>query len=406
MNGEAEGGNESPLNAREPKVLIVTGEASGDLHGAEVARAIRVLSPEVKLYAMGGENLRRSGAEILVEASGLAVVGITEVFGRLRPILKALALLKAFVRREKPDLVLLVDYPDFNLRLARAAKKEGVPVLYYISPQVWAWRPGRIKKMAGLVGKMAVIFPFEVPLYEAAGVPAEFVGHPLMDVLEKWEAKKRTDGGRKFGGGPLIALLPGSREREISSLLPEMIRAAEILKRKSPALKFLLPLASTIGREKVRKWIPEDFPDLTILEGETYEAIAAADLVVVASGTATLETALLRKPMVIVYRVSFPSYWIGRLLIRVKCIGLANIVAGRKIAPELIQKDASGEKIAAEALKILSDTPYRENMETALADIRKKLGKTGAAARVAAIALELARKSQGAQNLADSATTN
>jgi lipid-A-disaccharide synthase len=185
-----------------------------------------------------------------------------------------------------------------------------------------------------------------------------------------------------------------------------MIRAAEILKRKRPALKFLLPLASTIGREEVRKWIPEHFPDLTILEGETYEAITAADLVVVASGTATLETALLRKPMVIVYRVSSPSYWIGRLLIRVKCIGLANIVAGRKIAPELIQKDASGEKIAAEALKILSDTPYRENMETALADIRKKLGKTGAAARVAAIALELVRKSQGARSLAGSATTN
>jgi len=388
------------LSAGEPKVLIVTGEASGDLHGAEVARAIRALSPGAKLYAMGGEKLRCSGAEILVDAGDLAVVGITEVFGRLGPILKALALLKAFLRRERPDLVLLVDYPDFNLRLARAAKRAGVPVLYYISPQVWAWRPGRINKMARIVEKMAVIFPFEVPLYQAAGVPVEFVGHPLMDVLENWEGKKTAEGERELTGDPLIALLPGSREKEISSLLPEMIRAMEILKRKRPELKYLLPLAPTIRREKVAKFIPGNSPELTILEGRTYEAIAAADLVIVASGTATLETALLGKPMVIVYRVSSPSYWIGRLLIRVKCIGLANIVAGRKIAPELIQKEASGEKIAAEAERILSDSRYREEMKDALAEVRKKLGKTGAAFRVAEIALELIGKSSGAEPIA------
>ncbi len=372
------------------KILIVTGEASGDLHGGEVAGAIVALSPGVKLLAVGGEKLRRAGAEIIVDSRSLTVVGITEVLGRLRTILKALSFLKSFLRREKPDLLILIDFPDFNLRLARAAKKVGIPVLYYISPQVWAWRPGRIKTLARFVEKMAVIFPFEVPLYEAAGVPVEFVGHPLMDIFENWEAGRVGDGKQGYHGDPLIALLPGSREKEVSSLLPEMIRAAELLKQRKPQAHFILPLASTIGREEVEKFIPAGFSALTIVEGRTYEAIAAADLAIVASGTATLETAILGKPMVIVYRVSFPSYWIGRLLIRLKCIGLANIVAGKKIVPELIQKKACGEKISAEALKILSDNRYREDIEAGLADFRKKLGKTGAAVRVAQIALEIA----------------
>jgi lipid-A-disaccharide synthase len=377
------------LSAKEKKILIVTGEASGDLHGSEVARALKELSPKVRLFAMGGEKLRLAGAEIVVDSSSMAVVGITEVFARLRTILRALASLKFFLLREKPDLVLLVDFPDFNMRLARAAKKHGVPVLYYISPQVWAWRSARVKVLARLVKKMAVIFPFEVSLYEAAGVPVEFVGHPLMDVLRDWEAAKRESGKQEFGGKPLITLLPGSRRKEISSLLPEMIRAAEILKEKRPEAQFLLPLASTIARGEAQKFIPAGFPSLTIVEGRTYEAISAADLAIVASGTATLETALLGKPMVIVYRVSSPSYWIGRMLIRVKCIGLANIVAGKKVVPELIQKDACGEKIAAEASKILSDSIYRQNMTAELSDIRGKLGKTGAAFRVAQISLEL-----------------
>jgi lipid-A-disaccharide synthase len=377
------------LSTKEKKILIVTGEASGDLHGSNVAKALRDLCPRVKLFAMGGEKLRLAGAEIVADSSSLSVVGITEVFARLRTILRTLASLKSFLRQEKPDLVVLIDFPDFNMRLARAAKKLGVPVLYYISPQVWAWRSGRVKALARVVQKMAVIFPFEAPLYEAAGVPVEFVGHPLMDVLENWEAGKKENGKQEFSGKPLITLLPGSRGKEVSSLLPEMIRAAKILKEKWPETQFLLPLASTIGRGEVQEFIA-GFPALTIVEGKTYEAISAADLAIVASGTATLETALLGKPMVIVYRVSSPSYWIGRMLIRVKCIGLANIVAGKKVVPELIQKDACGEQIAAEALKILSDSKYRENMAAELSYIRGKIGKTGAAVRVAQIALELA----------------
>ncbi len=372
------------MSVKGKKILIVTGEASGDFHGSKVARALKELSPDVKIFAMGSEKLRLAGAEIVVDSSSLAVVGITEVFARLRTILRALADLKSFLRREKPELALLIDFPDFNMRLARTAKKLGVPVLYYIGPQVWAWRSGRVQALARVVQKMAVIFPFEVPFYESAGVPVEFVGHPLMDVLNGWEAGKK-----EFSGDPVVTLLPGSRAKEVSSLLPAMIQAAEILKEKKPQARFLLPLAPTIGREEIERLLG-DFPALTIVEGKTYKAISAADLAIVASGTATLETALLGKPMVIVYRVSAPTYWIGRMLIRVKCIGLANIVAGRKIVPELIQKDACGEKIAAEALKILTDSNYRKTMAAELSALRGKMGNAGTATRVAQIALELA----------------
>lgn len=377
------------MSVREKKILIVTGEASGDLHGSKVARALKELSPGVKIFAMGGEKLRLAGAEIVVDSSSLAVVGLTEVFARLRTILRALAFLKSFLLQEKPSLVLLIDFPDFNMRLARTAKKLGVPVLYYIGPQVWAWRSGRVKALARVVQKMAVIFPFEVSFYEAAGVPVEFVGHPLMDVLGGWGAENKGNGKKEFSGDPIVALLPGSRGKEVSSLLPAMIQAAEIIKEKNPQARFLLPLAPTIGREEVQGLLG-GFSAVTVIEGKTYEAISAADLAIVASGTATLETALLGKPMVIVYRVSAPTYWIGRMLIRVKCIGLANIVAGRKVVPELIQKDACGEKIAAEALKILSDSTYRENMTAELSAIRGKMGNAGAATRVAQMVLELA----------------
>ena len=378
--------------AASKKVLIVTGEASGDLHGSQLVAVLRNLSPDIKICAMGGEKMRTAGAEILVDSTSLAVVGVTEVLSRFGAILQALRYLKAFIREEKPSLVILIDFPDFNFRVARAAKKHGSPVLYYISPQVWAWRSGRVKAMARWVQKVAVIFPFEVPLYEKAGIPVEFVGHPLMDY---WGTEGGCEGAGgkekgKYPGDPLIALLPGSREKEVSSLLPEMLRAAEHLLRERPQTRFILPLAATVHREDVQKYLPKDFPSLTIVEGRTYEAIRAAQLVIVASGTATLETAILGRPMVVVYRVSSFSYWIGRALIRVNWIGLVNIVAGRKIVPELIQKEASGEKIYAEVLKILKNPGYRETMLSGLEEVRQKLGGPGAAARVAQIALDMA----------------
>jgi lipid-A-disaccharide synthase len=379
------------LTAEPKKILIVTGEASGDLHGSRVAKALQGLSSDVRIFAMGGEELRLAGAEILVHSTPLAVVGITEVLGRMGAILRAYRELKAFIRHQKPALLILIDFPDFNLRLARAAKNHGIPVLYYISPQVWAWRAGRVKTMAPYVQKMAVIFPFEVPLYERAGIPVEFVGHPLMDVLLSWEEGQKMEGRGTFAGAPLIALLPGSREKEISSLLPEMARAADLLLREKPQARFILPLASTIRREDVEKYLPIQIPALTIVEGKTYEAVRAAEMAIVASGTATLEAAILGRPMVIVYRVSPLSYWIGRALIHLDCIGLVNIVAQRKIVPEILQGDVSGEKISAAALRILNEAEYRETIIAGLKEVRTKMGGRGAADRVAQIALKMAQ---------------
>jgi lipid-A-disaccharide synthase len=381
------------LSPGKKRILIVAGEASGDLHGSKVAEAFRHLEPEILVFGMGGELLRRAGAEIVIDSSHLAVVGITEVLGRIGNLFRAYRALKTRIQKKEFDLLILIDFPDFNLRLARVAKGVGVPVLYYISPQVWAWRRGRTKKIVQRVQKMAVIFPFEVSLYQEAGLEAEFVGHPLMDVLgspsgnaplsplpEEWE------------GDPLIALLPGSRRREVRSLLAPMIHAAEIITRKKGGAKFLVAAAPTVDPEEIRERLPSGGACITTVEGKTYQAVRAADLVIAASGTATLEIALLGKPMIIVYRVSPLSYWVGKTMIKVQWIGLVNIVAGRALVPELLQGEANGERIAEEALRILDNEGYRKEMIKGLAEVGRKLGTPGAAARVSRMALEMMEK--------------
>jgi lipid-A-disaccharide synthase len=379
------------LSSGKKNILIVAGEASGDLHGSKVVEALRQLNPQVRIMGMGGNHLRRAGAEILIDSSRLAVVGISEVLGRLGGLIRAYRRLRELIRSQEVGLLLLIDFPDFNLSLAGVAQEAGVPVFYYISPQVWAWRSGRIQKIARRVSRMAVIFPFEVALYQEAGLNAEFVGHPLMDTLGEMEnpSPPADEGWR---GNPLIALLPGSRHKEVKALLPEMIRAAEIISRKRPEVGFLLALAPTIARKDVEEMLPSGGVRVQVVEGMTYQAIRAADLVWVASGTATLETAILGKPMVIAYQVSPLSYWVGRAMIRVQWIGLVNIVAGRTLVPELIQKEARGERIAEETSKILEDEPYRRSMIEGLAEVKQKLGAPGAAERVARIALEMIEK--------------
>ncbi len=372
------------------KILIVAGEASGDLHGAKVAEALLRLDPEIQVWGMGGEQLRRVGAEILIDSSRLAVVGITEVLGRMGSLYRAYRNLRGLIQRKEISLLILIDFPDFNLLLARVAKDARVPVLYYISPQVWAWRSGRTKKIAQRVQKMAVIFPFEVPLYREAGLEVQFVGHPLMDAFGPGSTPASSAPPQKdWKGNPLIALLPGSRHKEVISLLPEMVRGAQIITRRKPEAQFLLALAPAMSSDEIRKFLPSSGAAITLVEGKTYQTIRAADLVIVASGTATLETAILGKPMVITYRVSPLSYWVGRAMIKVKWIGLANIVAGRTLVPELIQEEARGERIAEEAMRILDDEPYREEMIGGLAEVGRKLGTPGAAERVAKMALEM-----------------
>jgi lipid-A-disaccharide synthase len=368
------------------KVMMVTGEASGDLHGAHLMEAVQRIDPGIQFFGMGGEALKRAGMNLLYHNQSLSVVGITEVLLKLRSIQKTLLGLKQFLERERPDLLILIDFPDFNLRLAKFAHEHGVPVLYYISPQVWAWRPGRVRLIARWVKKMVVFFPFEVPIYRAAGVDVECVGHPLLDVVKPALSKEET--AKQLGldpAKPIFGLLPGSRSQELERLLPVLLDTAHLLHQEVPDLQFVIPLAPGLTKTSVSRWMNNAWVPVKLAEGQTYDAMNLSDLLIMASGTATLEAALLEKPMVIIYKVSSLSYWIGRALVRVKHIGLVNLVAGKGIAPELIQKDASPERIAREALRIFNDADLRQGMTEAMTHVRRNLGEPGAVQRAAHI---------------------
>jgi lipid-A-disaccharide synthase len=372
------------------KVLIVAGESSGDLYGAHVVEAMASLAPRVTFYGSGGSEMERRGVNLLFPSSELAVVGLTEVLEKMGHIWRAWKEMKRFIVDQRPHLAVLIDYPGFNLRLARFLNDNAVPILYYVSPQVWAWHASRIKKIAKWVDKMAVILPFEVPLYQQAGVDVEFVGHPLLDVLDT--DLSRDEARRNLRVSPdvlLIGLLPGSREREVKALLPPLVGAAKIISKDFPSCRFMLPLASTVRKDLVQGFIAESHLSLDVVEGRTFEVMKAADLLLVVSGTATLEGAIAGVPMVIIYRLSPLSYLIGRLLVKVKCIGLANIVVGKKVVPELIQGDVTPQRIAHEAAMILRNPATREKIETEFKLVKEKLGERGASHRVAHIALHM-----------------
>ena len=372
------------------KILLVTGEASGDHHGALVVKALRRMLPEIQIAGIGGQELAAAGMELLYHVRDLSVVGLLEILPRAGNILTAYRLLKKRLSGpDKPDLLVLIDYPDFNLRIAAIAKKNNVPVLYYISPQIWAWRQGRAKKIARLVDIMGVIFPFEVPFYEKVGLDARFVGHPLLDheiqVGDRQEAMKRFN---LTGASPVIGLLPGSRPSEIDRLIEPMLDAAVLIKQKFPEAGFIIPVAQGISSGHVQAMVRQRNLTATVVEDSFHKVLDVCDLVLVASGTATLQTALMGKPMIILYKVSPLTYLVGRIMIRVPWIGLANIVAGRQVVPELIQHDASPRRIASEACAILSDPVRMAAMREGLSGIRAALGQPGGSQRVAEIIVE------------------
>ena len=369
---------------------MVAGEVSGDLHGAHLVQAIHRLDPEVQFLGVGGEGLERAGMKLLYSSRALSVVGITEVLPKIRSILKAFKILKQSLDRERPDLVILIDFPDFNLRLAKAAHRRNIPVLYYISPQVWAWRSGRVKQISRWVKKMIVFFPFEVPIYREAGVDVEWVGHPLVDIARP--TLSRGEAFRRFGldpGRQTIALLPGSRTGEITRLLPILLDSAQRLQKEIKTIQFIIPLAASIPKAMMTPFIEKIPVPFTLIEGQTYDVMNISELLITASGTATLEGAVVGTPMVIIYRVSMLSYWIGRALIHVDHIGLVNLVAGRRIVPELIQKEANPRRIAEEALQILKDPARSQEMRRAMAEVRQHLGQPGATERAARIVYSL-----------------
>jgi len=370
------------------RIMIVAGEASGDLHGGNLVRAMQEKGQGLSFYGVGGERMKSAGVDLYADAADMAVVGLTEAVFKLPALLRVMRHLKASFKTERPDLVILIDYPDFNLPLARAAKRRGIPVLYYISPQVWAWRKGRIATIKKKVDRMAVILPFEEAFYRKAGVDVTFVGHPLLDEVRK--KYSRQEALNRFGlrdDATTVGILPGSRRSEVARILPEMLRACSILEGKISPVQFVLPLAGTLAPDFVRN-ILRQFPvAVNVIRDGVYDVVAVADAAMVASGTASLETALLEIPMVVVYKVSALSYAVGRRFIRVDHICLPNIIAGRRVVPELIQDEATPERIASEIRELVVGRGKAMEMKAALAEIRKKLGAPGASRRTAEIAL-------------------
>lgn len=370
--------------------MIVAGEASGDLHAAEFFRAMQCRLPGVTAFGMGGTRMREAGVDVRFDASNIGVIGLWEVLRHYRKIRAALKLMQRLACKEKPDLLVCVDYKEFNFRLAKHAKACGVKILFYVSPQVWAWRPGRVMKYGEIADMMAVIFPFEVPFYQAHGIPVRYVGHPLAGKVKPSPDKAATL--RELGlrpGTALVGLLPGSRHNEIRRLLPVMLQAAGLLAKRFPGIRFVLPQASSVGNADLQELLAGAPVEVCIVKEGRHDALSCCDAAVTCSGTATLEVALLGVPMVIVYKLAALSYWLGRLLIRVPHIGLANIIAGKSIVRELIQHQATPEAIAAEIGRLLSDADYAATMRAELAQVREKLGEGGGSEKLADVAAEL-----------------
>jgi lipid-A-disaccharide synthase len=368
---------------KKPLILISAGEPSGEMHAARLAATLRARTG-AHLFGLGGPRMREAGVELLADSSQVAVVGISEVVRRLPSVWKVYRQLADEAARRKPDLAILVDFPDFNLRLARRLHQQGVRIVYFISPQVWAWRPKRMQLIRRLVSRVLCIFPFEEEFYQRADVPVNFVGHPLVDAVrptmtrEQFAERYSLDAAK-----PIVALLPGSRPAEIAHNLPGMLEACRLLARDGEH-QFVAAAAPGIAKESLLEQARSG-PPMRIVEGATYDALAAADCAIVSSGTATVEAALLGAPMVVVYRVSATTAFIARRMVRTPFFSMVNLIAGRRVVPELIQEAFTPEAVAAEARRLLGSAEEREIMRNDLAEVKRKLGPGGAIEKAAGI---------------------
>jgi lipid-A-disaccharide synthase len=379
-----------PESREQKLVVIVAGEASADIHGSNLVKAMKRLDPGIVFRGIGGNEMERAGVKLLFSASDMAVVGVTEVLSRLHTIVRASKKLKSILKYKHPDLLILIDYPDFNIHIAGIAKRYEVPVLYYISPQVWAWRKGRVRKISRRVDRMAVILPFEEEFYRRRGMKVDYVGHPLLDVFEY--RKTRHDSVSSELRYPVVGLLPGSRKEEVRNLLPVMVETARLLGRRYSEIRCVLPLAPTIDPEFLESFIHDSPVEIKVIQGDVHEVLSSCDVALVASGTATLDTAIMGVPMAIVYKVSLVSYLVGRMVIKVPHIGLVNLVAGEEVVPELIQHEVTAERLAREVEIILEDREVRAKMKDKLKRVKESLGRGGASERTAGIALEMMRR--------------
>jgi lipid-A-disaccharide synthase len=366
------------------RIMIIAGEASGDLHGAHLVHALVKYFPRLEFYGVGGDHLKNEGVTLLSNSDELGVVGVSEVIKKLGVVVNVFRRLSRFLKAQRPDLLILIDYPEFNLLLARVAHKTGIPIVYYISPQVWAWRSNRVKLIRRLITKMIVIFPFEQEFYKKHGVDVEWVGHPLVETVKSSLTKEEFCQQHSLDSSrPIIGILPGSRESEVQRLLPVMIEAAQRIWQQQPNVQFVLPLASSLQTSNLfNNTLP---PYVQLVRQQTYEAVNAADLIITASGTATVEAALLETPMIITYIVAPLTYWLGRLFIKVPFIGMVNLIAGKQVVPELIQTIVTPKRITQEVLTLLHDPEKLMTIKQELHMVRERLGEPGAPDRAAAI---------------------
>jgi lipid-A-disaccharide synthase len=376
------------------RVLISCGEPSGDLYAASLATELLRIDPSIGITGFGGERLRQAGARLVGDFSGLSVTGLIEV-ARLLP--KTYAIYRRLVaeaRASRPDVFVALDFPDFNFRLAQTVRRMGVPVVYYISPQLWAWRPGRMKTMKRIADRVLVIFQFEEEIYRQAGVPVEWVGHPLLD--RDWPSRSRRDWRLHVGVRPdrrLVALLPGSRTNEVREILPGLIEAATRIRAELDDVQFVVARAPHLNDALFDS--AARLRDVRLVEGLTDEVLAGADVALVASGTVTVQAALHECPMVVVYRLSPLTYRLGKPFVRVDTYAMANLVAGRRVVPELIQDAFTPDAVAQEAIDILTNDARASRMRADLRDVRQRLGTAGASRRAAAAVLDVARARSG-----------
>jgi lipid-A-disaccharide synthase len=372
------------------KIFFSAGESSGDQHAANMFMELKKQRSDIQAMGMGGAKMQHAGIDVRYDSSAMGVIGVVEVVKHYAEIIRALKTIKQLLLTEKPDLLVCVDYKEFNFKLARFAKQNGIKVLFYVSPQIWAWRPGRVKEYGAVIDMMAVIFPFEVPYYTAERIPVRYVGHPSVDKVHPQRTK--VEDIRTFSleqARPIVGILPGSRRNEIERMLPVMLAAAHQLQTSFPGIHFLLPQADSIPDALLAEHLRSTRLMITVIKSKPYDVIQCCDAIMTTSGTASLEIALLGVPMVIAYKLSPLTYWLGRLLVKTPFIGLPNIMLGKTAVKELIQHQANAENLVTEISKILKDQAYADQMRQDLHHVKELLGEGGGSKNMALLAMEL-----------------